>query len=219
MAQRRPTKSERIQIGDWVGEQLKKYGVWVVLMPNNQFDKPLMEGLEFSQNWRTVYMDDKQRLLVDVTSPKGEALFQGIFNGKTVYPDDYSAKLTAGNNLLLFQDPAQKKKGLELLIEAMNTHFAPAPMIEMLMIGSQFDELQPRIDEVCEQYVKDFDQNAKTYGGQNGYNERLEAIRLAFIRLEDAAKSSRNTQAAAAYDRLIDTYEAQRERILATKRW
>ncbi|MGE5293401.1 MAG: hypothetical protein ACM3VT_01100, partial [Solirubrobacterales bacterium] len=219
LAQRRPTKSERIQIGDWVGEQLKKYGVWVVLMPNNQFDKPLMEGLEFSQNWRTVYMDDKQRLLVDVTSPKGEALFQGIFNGKTVYPDDYSAKLTAGHNLLLFQDPAQKKKGLELLIEAMNTHFAPAPMIEMLMIGSQFDELQPRIDEVCEQYVKDFDQNAKTYGGQNGYNERLEAIRLAFIRLEDAAKSSRNTQAAAAYDRLIDTYEAQRERILATKRW
>lgn len=219
VAGRRPTKAERIQIGDWVSEQLKKQDVWVVLMPNNQFDKPFMDGLEYSQDWRMVYMDDKQRLLVDATSPQGQTLFQGIFTGKTVYPDGYSAKLTAGHNLLLFQDPDQRKKGLELLIDAMNELFAPAPMIEILLVGSQFAELRPRIQEICEQYVKDFEQNAKTYAGRNGYNQRLEAIRLAFIRLYETAKANGNTQTAQAFDRLIDTFEAQRESILATKRW
>lgn len=219
VAGRRPTKAERIQIGDWVSEQLKKYDVWVVLMPNNQFDKPFMDGLEYSQDWRIVYMDDKQRLLVDATSTQGQELFEGIFTGKTIYPDAYSAKLTTGHNLLLMPDANQRKKGLELLISAMDEQFAPAPMIEMLLIGSQFAELRSRIQEICEGYVRDFEQNAKTYAGQDGYNQRLEAIRLAFIRLYETAKANGNTQAAQAFDRLIDTYEAQREHILATKRW
>lgn len=219
LAGRRPTRAERIQIGDWVSEQLKKHGVWVVLMPNNQFDKPFMDGLEYSQDWRIVYMDDKQRLLVDATSPQGREVFDGIFTGKTIYPDGYSAKLTTGHNLLLVQDPDQRRKGLELLIDAMNELFAPAPMIEMLLIGSQFAELRPRINEISEQYVRDFEQNAKTYAGQDGYNQRLEAIRLAFIRLYETAKANGSTQASQAFDRLIDAYEAQRENILATKRW
>ncbi len=219
MAQRRPNTSERIQIGNWVSEQLQKQNVWVVLMPNSQFDKPFTDGLEYAQDWRTVYMDDKQRLFVDITSPQGQELFQGMFTGKAVYPNKYSANLTVGHNLLLVQDPAQKRRGLDLLIEAMNEAFAPAPLIEMLMIGTQFADLCPRIDEVCGQYVDDLEKNIKRYSRRDGYNLRLEAIRLALIRLRQVARANGNTELAETYGRQIDDYDGQRERILKAKRW
>jgi hypothetical protein len=216
---RRPTRNECMQIGEWISKQLQRHNVWVVLMPNNQFDKPFTDGLEYSSDWRIVYMDDKQRLFADITSLEGEQLFEGMFTGKTIYPDGYSAKLTTGHNLLLFQDPAQKKKGLELLIGAMEENFAPGPLIEMLMIGSQFPDLRPRIDEICEQYAKDFSENVKAYAGRDGFNVRLEAIRLVMIRLQQVAQSNHSRELAAVYDRQIEAYEDQRETILLTKRW
>jgi hypothetical protein len=219
MEGRKPTRNECLQIGEWVSKQLKKFGVWIVLMPTSQFDTPFTNGLEYSPDWRMVYMDDKQRLFADVTSSAGEHLFQGIFTGKTVYPDEYSRKLTTGHNQLLFQDPAQKKKGLELLIEAMEENFAPGPLLEMLLIGSQFPDLRPRIDEICEQYAKDFEKNIRAYAGRDGFNIRLEAIRLVMIRLQQTALSSQNKQLAEAFDRQIDLYEGQRTAILSKKRW
>ena len=78
-----------------------------------------------------------------------------------------------------------------MLIEAMNENFAPAPVIEMLLIGSQFPELRARIDEVCGQYVQDFEKNNKAYARQDGYNLRLEAIRLALIRLRAGGAGQR----------------------------
>jgi hypothetical protein len=156
---------------------------------------------------------------VDITSPQGERLFHGVFTGDTVFPDEYSRKLTRGHNLLLFPDLAQKRQGLESLAEAMKETFAPAPLLEMLMIGWQFPELRPQISETCEQYVQDFEKNNKIYAGRHGYNQRLEAIRLALILLQESAKASRSTQLAEAYNRQIATYEAQRERVLLTKRW
>jgi hypothetical protein len=218
MAGRRPTANECIQIGAWVNEQLKKRNVWVVLMPNNQFGKPFTDGLESHPDWRTLYMDDKQKLFADVTTPAGEQLFQGMFTGQTIYPDKYSADLTVGHNLL-FQDAAQRKKGLEMLVDALQENPAPAPLLDMLVIAATFPELRPRIDEVCEKYLQDFEKNVKTYAGQDGYNTRIEAARLALIRLKQVAQLSQNTQLAEAYERQIDLYEAERERILFTKRW
>jgi hypothetical protein len=219
LAQRRPTRSESIDIGEWVNEQLKKQNVWVVLMPNGQFDKPFTIGLEYSPDWRTVYMDDKQRLFVDITTPKGEQLVRGMFTHETEYPDKYSEDLTVGHNYLLFPDADQKKKGIELLAGAMDVTFAPAPLLEMLMIGWQFPELRPRIIEICEGYVQDFEKNHAAYAKRDGYNQRLEAIRLALILLQQQAQNSRSTQLAEAYNREIATYEVQRERILLMKRW
>ena len=86
-------------------------------MPDLQFDKPFTLALEYSTDWRIVYIDDKQKLFVDVTSPKGMALYQGMFTGKTVYPNEYLAEMAVGHNLLMLEDIAQKKKGLEYIVE------------------------------------------------------------------------------------------------------
>lgn len=217
--QRRPNSSEHVEIGKWISEQLRKRDVWVVLMPNAQFGKPFVEGLEYAQDWRTVYMDDKQRLFVDANTPQGRALFAGLFDGKTIYPDAYSANLTVGYNLLLVQDLSQKKRGVEMLVDALKNQFAPAPLIDLLLIGARYAELCPRIDEVCAQYVDDFEKNIESYSRQNGFNMRLEGIRLALIRLQNVAQSKGQTELAQKYSLQRDEYENQREYVLNTKRW
>ncbi len=218
-ANSRLTAKDYVQVGKWVGEQLRQHDVWLVMMPNNQFDKPLTNGLEYSTDWRIVFMNDKQKVFVDVNSPKGAGLYQDMLTGKLTYPDEYSADLTLGHNLLLFVDPARKRNGLELVISAFNMQPSPAPMLEMLLIAAQFAELQPRIDEVCAQYVLDFEDNKAAYANEDGYNLRLEAARLALIRLEQVARANGDAKSAEAYRQRIDRCEAERDRISLTKRW
>jgi hypothetical protein len=219
MERRQPTAEECTKISDWVTEQLRKYEVWVVLMPSDQFDKPFTDGLEFSRDWRTVYLDDQQKLFVDANSPQGKEFFQGMFTGKTTYPNPYSAKLTTGHNLLLSREVAQKRTGLRLLTGVMSQIPAPAPVLQTLMIGWQFPELRPQITETCQQYMQDFQRNQRVYAGQHGYAQRLEAVRSALMLLQEAAKSSRNMQLAETYGKQIESYDAQRAQILMSKRW
>jgi len=219
MERRRPTAEECTKISDWVTEQLRKSDVWVVLMPADQSGKPFMDGLEFSKNWRTVYLDDGQKLFADANSPRGREFFQGMFTGKTTYPNPYSAKLTTGYNLLLSRELAQKRTGLRLLMEVLSQTPAPAPVFQTLMIGWQFPELRPQITETCQQYMQDFQKNQQVYAGQHGYAQRLEAIHFALTLLQEAAKSSRNMQSAETYGKQIESYDAQRAQILISKRW
>jgi hypothetical protein len=214
----RLTGADYAKIGDWVGEELRKRNVWVVLMPNSQFDKPFTAGLDSSKDWRLVFLTDKEKLFVDALSPPGGELYQAMLTGKALYPDEYSGKLALGHNLLMFTDPVRKKTGLELIISAFHGNPTPAPVIEM-WVAAQFPELQPRIDQVCQEYVQTFEKNKKTYAGTDGYNLRIEAARLALARLELAAKAGGDLSAAATYHQQMERYRAERDRISLWKRW
>jgi len=208
-----------VQVAKWITERLRKHGVWVVLMPDLQFDKPFTLALEYSMDWRIVYTDDKQKLFVDAKSPKGSALFQGMFTGETVYPNEYLADLTLGHNLLLFADVAQRKKGLDHLAKALNDYPSPAPMVDMLVIGSQAAELRPRIDEICQQYAKDFEENKAVYARQDGYNFRLHVARMAMARLEQVAKAMNNSESAQTLHTRIVQYKTELDELARRKKW
>ena len=218
-AGRELTADDYAQIGNWVSEQLRQHGVWVVLMPDLQFDKPFTRGLEYSRDWRTVYLDDKQKMFVDVTSPKGTALYQGIFTGQTKYPNEYLSCMALGHNLLLHPDVAQKKKGLEYLIKALNDYPSPAPMIDLLYIGLQFPDLRPRIDEVCQQYAKTFEEEQAVYARQDGYNFRLHVARMALARMAQIAKATNKAQAAETFESRIELYKARIDWLQQQKKW
>jgi hypothetical protein len=207
------------EIGDWVTQRLRNHDVWVVMMPSNQFNKPFTLGLEYSGDWQTVFLNDKQKIFVDVTSPAGSALYQGIFNGRTQYPDTYSANLALGHNLLLMQDPERKQRGLELLIEAFDLYPSPAPVMEMILIASQFPVLHSRLNEFCGDYALEFDENRAEYRGRDGYNLRLEAARLALIRLEQVARASGDREAAQVYRQTRMQYQDEQGVVLSSKRW
>ena len=162
-------------------------------MPDGEFRKPFTIALDYSRDWRTVYTDDKQKLFVDITTPQGKALFEGIFTGQTVYPNKYLANMALGHNLLMSVDVAAKKRGLEHLVQALNDFPSPAPMAEMLYFAWRlFPELRPRIAQVCDQYIKSFEENKAAYARQDGYNFRLHTAWLALAGMEDTAKLTNN---------------------------
>jgi len=45
-------------------------------MPSGQFDKPLVKGLEHNENWQLVFLNNRQKIFVDVTNDKGRKIFQ-----------------------------------------------------------------------------------------------------------------------------------------------
>jgi hypothetical protein len=100
------------EIGDWINKQfkLKKHNVWAVLMPANQFGSVLVRGLERNPDWRLVFFNNKQKLFVDITTKRGDELFNGIFNEQTIYPDDFSKKLNLAHNKLLIASRLESQK-------------------------------------------------------------------------------------------------------------
>jgi hypothetical protein len=206
-----------VQVGNWISERLRKHGVWVVLMPDGQFNTPFTIALDYSRDWRTVYTDDKQKLFVDITSPQGLALFQGIFTGQTVYPNEYLADLVLGHNLLLVPgDAAQKKRGLEYLVKALNDFPSPAPMKEMLYLAWHFPELRLRISQVCEQYVRSFEENKAVYARQDGYNFRLHT---AWLALAQTAKLTNDLQLIQTTNSGVERYREEMDRLAQQKKW
>jgi hypothetical protein len=206
-----------LQIGNWISEKLREHEVWVVLMPVGESDKPFTRGLEYSPDWRIVYTDDKQKLFVDITTPKGAALYQGMFTGQTLYPNEYLANVAVGHNLLRFSDSAQRKRGLDHLVKALHDSPTPAPIKDMLYNGLRFPELQWKIDEVCRQYVRTFEENRAAYARQDGFDARLHTARWALARMEQVATATNDTQAA-------QTFRTQAEQCLAelnrnVKKW
>jgi hypothetical protein len=213
------TVKDYVEVSKWISEQLRKYGVWLVLMPGTEFRKTFTIALEYSTEWRLVYVDDKQKMFVDVLSPEGMALYQGVFTGKTRYPNDYLAQMAVGHNLLMVADSEQKKKGLEYIAKALKDCPTPAPMVEILSIGIQSAELWPRIDDVCQQYVEDFEDHKDTYAHQDGYNMRLHAAHLALTRLEEKAKTANDTKSAQIFRTRIDQYGFEIDRLAQEKKW
>jgi hypothetical protein len=100
------TAAEYREIAKWIHGQLKNRDVWVVLMPAAVFNDPrknsyyFVKALEHDPNWRLVFLNNKQKLFVDTTTPQGKELFENI-GGKTVYPDDFSKNLTLAHKILL----------------------------------------------------------------------------------------------------------------------
>ena len=214
------TTKDYIEVGDWISEQLRREDVWVVLMPANQFDKPFVRGLEhMNTEWPIVFLDDKQKLFVDIKTPQGRKLYEGIFTGQTGYPDQYSGNMALGHNLLLLADPERRKAGLELIVKAFNETPSPAAVIEMLLLAGRYLELVARIDQVCGQYAADFEKNKKAYAEQDGYNLRLEAARLTLLRLEQVARSRGDARTAEIYRNGCNQYEWERDRLSMKKRW
>jgi len=219
MANRRLKAADYIEIGKWVNQRLRDHRVWVAMMPAKEFNNPFMTGLEHHVDWRTVFLNNKQKLLVDVKRPEGKKLYEDMLAGRAVYPDEFSADLTLGHNLLLFADTARRQRGLELVIKAFNKNVSPAPLIEMLVIAVNFPELQPRVNSFCAQYLAGFEEKKATYAGMDGYNFRLEAARLAAMRLEHVARARKDSKSAEAFRTRRLQYLRERNDISMTKRW
>jgi len=177
LEKRKPTKTEYAEIGKWLDAELKKHEVWVVLMPFKQFHKNLVMGLEHNADWRIVFMNNKQKLLVNIKTDKGRQLYKGIFDKTTIYPDNFSRMLTLAHNLLRSGDKKQLKIGLAAAQEAFKLNPSTAPVRELLFAAEH--GFRGQVEKFCENYFMYFAKNIDTYAKQDGFGRRLRAALFA----------------------------------------
>ncbi len=226
------SNDDYVKIGQWMDEQLRSYNVWVVLMPESEYRTPpphlyyrkmlyhAIQGIERNPNWPLVFFNNKQKLYVDVRTPRGKELFDGIFNGKTIYPDDFHRNLIYGRSSLFYRRGIdEKKKGFDFAVKAFDLNPSPAPMQEVMFVASRFAQIQPDVNKFCENYVCEFTENEADWAELDGYRDRVEAARLACFYLGEVARTEGNTK-------LANFYAAQEKkcllellRVAQSKRW
>jgi hypothetical protein len=213
------TAADYTKVGQWIGEQLKKYDVWVVLMPAGQFNKPFVRGLERNPNWHLVFFNNRQRLFINSTTPQGKQLFEGMFDNKIIYPDDFSRNLIIAHNMLLFgKDSAVKKQGLDFAVKAFRLNPSALAM-QKILSAARLAELRPTINKFCENYLDDFATNENHYLKQDGYRNRIVAALFASDYLKKIAEGQKNAELAKLYSDKKKEYNKVLKQAGKGKRW
>jgi len=213
------TAADYRKVGLWLAAELKKFDVWAALMPAGQFAKPFTRGLEYSRDWAIVFFNNKQKLFVDITTPKGAKLFEGISTGQTLYPDEYHKNLVLGHYLLNQRNTKDKQTGFDLIKKAFNENPSPAPMLEFMLVASRYPELTGQITKVLTNWTDRFAKEQDEYRARDGYRLRLEATRLACVHLQKTAIARKDTKLAKSYSDRMKKYELERNELSRTKRW
>jgi hypothetical protein len=190
------TPEDYVKTGEWLDARLKQYKVWVVLMPRNQFELPFVKGIEHNASWRMVYLDDEQKLYVDISTQRGLELFKGIEDGATKYPSEYYRNLLIAHNSLLFEPtPERLAKGLKCAISAFSENPARTPMQLIQIFYERYPEMRPEIDAFFKSFLDDFEANRKKYLSSNGYYYRAIGALIAIGHLEPFAAQEKNNEA------------------------
>jgi len=221
------TPENVVELGQSFSDELEKRGVWVVLMPSavyNDPDKPaayfVIKGLEQNLNWPIVFLNNRQKLFVDVRTPRGRELFDGIFNDKTIYPDEYHKNLIRAHSWLYYrQGIEEKKKALDFAITAFNLNPMPTTILEILLMGSNFAELNSSVNKFCLDYFNEFTKKEKIWARQDGYRHKVESVRLVCYHLRKLAQTQRNTKLVNFYADKENEYLGEMARIHQSKRW
>jgi len=223
-----PTAKEYEKIGKWMDDQLKakENDVWVVLMPSVVFGGSRSKGayhaikaIELHPGWRLIFLNNRQKLFVDIRTPRGLELFNGISTGKTIYPDDYHRNLIRSHTWYLYHSGiVAKREGFEFAKKAFELNPSPTPMFEIFAY-STFPQLKPDVTKFCEDYVSEFDENQGAWSRQDGYRLKTQAAHYACVHLRNMAQSQRNTKLVNLYDTKQRQYLLELQRIAQSKRW
>mgnify|MGYP000638277514 CR=1 FL=1 len=207
------------KIGDWIGQQLRKHDVWVVLMPSGQSNTPFVRGLEHAVDWPIVFINERQILFVDMKTPQGKELFEGMFNGQTIYPDDFSKYLALAHNMLIFgKEEDAKKQGLDFAIRACRDNPSQVSILKVIS-ARRFPELLPAVNDFCKGYVDDYVENMTDYAKMHGFHRRTLAALRAAEHLQEIARNQKDAELARFYADKKKDFGDELSEMLKTKRW
>ena len=217
---RKLNSSDYIKIGKWIGNELKKHNVWVILMPAGQFEKVLVKSIQTNHDWPAVFINNKQKIFIDVTTEQGKKLMNGIFTGETVYPDEFSRNLIIAHNLFLYgKGNDAKKEGLKVAIKAFELFPSQAPIHEILYATNRYSFLHNAVKKFCESVVNRFIENKDKLIKIDGYHQRIVAAINAADYLRRTAKGRKDIEREQFYEKLKKDYIAERKDTLKYKRW
>jgi len=171
-------------------------------------------------DWPMVYLDNKQKLYVDVETEAGRKLVEGIKTGDTVYPDEFTKNLNLAFHLLIYDPNSEAKSaGLQNAIAAYRLNPSPMSMLAIVNFADRYPDLRPQIKAFCDDLYQDFEAKREEYRWLDGYRGRLEALRMVVEYLGRVALQLKNPQAAQAYKGKVEEYRNERDDLAEVKRW
>jgi len=218
---RKLSSSDYRKIGQWIDKQLTKpeNNVWVVLMPAGEFHKPFVKALEHNPNWQLAFLNNKQKLFVDVRTPQGRKLLEGIWTGKTYYPNDFSLNLIKAHRRLTYgRTAAEHKEGLDYALAALKLHPSAAAMQKLLQC-TRYAELRGKAIEECKKYFDEFESNHQQWSRLDGYHHRLFAAYMAADYLASVSDARGDKKQAEKYRAASRRLRKESGQIIETKRW
>jgi len=205
-------------VGKWLEEQFQNENVTVVFMPTSQIDTEFIRGLNTNPNWRVVYIDEEQRIYVDVKSQQGKEVYMGMFNkDQTKFPDELTRMLTVGYNLVRMQSEEQVKKGCELIAQAFMQNPGQITALELIHAANFYPKFRESMVSAFNTYFNDFVERKQTYMQQDGYREKMLAAMLAGDFL--ASTNRNNPTLVDKYRTYIKEFSQKQQQINIDSRW
>ena len=213
------TAKDYVEIGRWITKELRKRDVWLVLMPLKRYQGDFVKGIETNSDWVIVFFDDEQRIYIDIATAQAQKLFEGIFSGKTIYPNDFCKNLIMARNMRLFgKDEAAKKQSLDYAIKAFELNPSYVSTVEVISPAT-FTDLQPRVTRFCKEYVENFIKNENASLKQDGHHHRAIAAFVACDYLRKVAGVYKKPEDAKFYRDKTKEYEEKLKQIGSEKNW
>ena len=222
-----PTEDDYKQIGEFMDKELRDRNVWIYLMPASIFNDPdrsssyyTFKALEQHPFWKLVFVNDRQKILVDIRTPQGKKLYDGILTGDTIYPDKFHENLIRAFKLLLYEPTLNdKKQGLEYAMKAFEELNSPAAMWEIIADASRYTELMSFVREYCKVYSDNFEKSKEDFIKIDGYRLKVESARLANYYLARIESAQGNNDLMDLYNKRRDYCLSELRRISLEKRW
>ncbi len=217
-SQRQPTESDFDKMGDWIDEQLVANGVWVVLMPAAEFNDPqkfFTHALERHRNWRCIYYDGRQKILVRFVDARGDRIFTDVLAGAAQFPDEYSKDMSMANWLTRIDDVEANKEGFR---RAKNA-FEQNPTQEsfgLVQLCYRREAFREEVDRIAREWIRQFDDKRAEYQAVDGYRIRLTA---ALAAIDHIIKRSAEPDEKAGFTALRDEWLAEFQKLVVQARW
>ncbi len=206
---------KKIAVG--LEQQFRRENVWVVLMPIGQMNSVIVKALDYSASYRPVFMNDGQRLYVDIQSPQGRALYRKLFTGELKFPDEFSRLFTLGSNFIYSSRPEDVEKGAKLLKQALGISPSQMAMVSFISAGNRVVSLRGFIRETVDAYFNDFEQNKETYKKRDGYRKRLSTAMISAGYLRSV--NAKNAPLAKRYNASVVEMSREQKQLTRTTRW
>lgn len=217
LARRKLTNDDYNKIGKWINQQMKKYNVWVILMPANELNSTFVKGLKKSPNWATAYADTYQRMWVDTDTPKGKTLLTDVLSQKAKFPNEFSRNFTLGDILIGAADIRAAQAGYEHARKAFQIRPSQVSIIK-LIYATRRKELKKAATADIKQYLEQFTKNKEDLSKKGDYEKKLLAAIIAGKYLVPQIRRT-NPELSKKYAKLTKEYETERARISNQSRW
>jgi hypothetical protein len=204
-------------VGDWLDNQFQRENVGVVFMPTSQVETDFLRGLDTDPNWRVVYIDEEQRLYVDIRTQQGNDVFTGMFTGQTKFPDEATKQITLGYTLVRTQKEDSVSGGCDLLAQAFMNRPSQVSVIELIHAANFYPKFRGALSAVLARYFDDFISNKQAYMKQDGYRDRAIAAMLAGNYL--AGVNGNNPDMAAKYKAYMQEFSKEQQKLNRDSRW